>query len=170
MQDQNLAPVKIEEKKTASMSKNELVNPEFESVDSKNQPFTITANRAVQDAADELMLLEEPLADIVLNSGNWVAIQSRQGAYRQESQRLLLKDNVTLFHDDGYTARTEELNVDMKDGKAQTDLKVSAFGPAGELDASGMQADTKDDVLIFTGPAKLVIYDTKAPALKGFAP
>ena len=148
--------------KTAkTIGKNELLNPKFDSVDNKNQPFYITAKRALQDQDDALMLLDEPMADIALNNGNWLAVTARQGAYRQETQRLLLKDNVTLFHDAGYKVTTQELAVDMNVGTAQTETSISGHGPLGTLNAKGMHAASKTQTLIFTGPAKLVIYDTK---------
>ncbi|MCB1720517.1 MAG: LPS export ABC transporter periplasmic protein LptC [Rhodospirillales bacterium] len=151
--------------KTAkTIGKNELLNPKFDSVDNKNQPFHITARRALQDQNDALMLLDEPMADITLNNGNWLAITARQGAYRQETQRLLLKDNVTLFHDAGYKITTQELDVDMNVGTAQTETSISGHGPLGTLNAKGMHADSKAQTLIFTGPVKLVIYDTKTSA------
>ena len=114
-----------------AIARNELLNPKFDSIDDSNQPYTVTANRAVQDNNAEYMLLDAPLADIVLNSGNWVAIQSRQGAFRQESQQLLLKDDVTLFHDEGYTLTTPSLDVDLNSGIAETHSPVSAHGPMG---------------------------------------
>ena len=167
LQDDDIAPVKTEASMTQTIGKNELLNPTFESMDDKNQPYTITAKRALQDTNDELVLLDQPMADIVLNSGNWLAIKSRQGAFRQESQRLLLKENVTLFHDDGYTVKTEELNVDLKAGTAQTDIPIRGHGPAGTLEANGMKANSKDGTLVFTGPATVVLYDAKGTSGKG---
>ncbi len=155
----DMAPAKPDAKTASAIGKNELLNPKFDSVDDKNQPYTITAERALQDTDGELMVLDAPMADIVLNSGTWLAIKSRQGAFRQESQRLLLKDDVRLFHDDGYSAKTQELDVDLKAGTARTNVKITGHGPAGTLNASGMYADSKAEVLIFTGPAKIVLYD-----------
>ena len=159
--DDNLAPaIKDEQTVAARAGKNELVNPRFESVDEKNQPYVITANRALQDMGDELMILEEPLADMLLESGNWMAIKSRQGAYTQEARKLLLKDNVEIFHDDGYTVKTSELNVDMAAGLTNTQTPIRGHGPMGTLDANGMEASTNAQILKFIGPAKIVIYDT----------
>ena len=156
----DIAPA-INDKQTvaARAGKNELVNPRFESIDEKNQPYVVTANRALQDMGDELMILEQPLADIVLESGNWLAIKSRQGAYTQEARKLLLKDDVQLFHDDGYLVKTSELNVDMAAGLANTQTPIRGHGPMGTLDAQGMEASTDAQSLKFIGPAKIVIYD-----------
>ena len=65
-----------------TIGKNELLNPRFESNDDKNQPYTITAKRAIQGETNEdLVILEDPLADILLENGNWIAIKAEQGAY-----------------------------------------------------------------------------------------
>lgn len=161
LQENDIAPPPpADGQPTPRIGKNELISPRFESLDEKNQPYTITATRAVQDTDDELLLLDEPMADITLKSGTWLAINARQGAYRQQSQRLLLKDNVTMYHDAGYSVKTQELDVDLKDGTAQTDVTVQGYGPGGTLDAAGLRADQKAGTLILTGPAKVVIYDT----------
>lgn len=163
LKSDDLAPAKPDVKSTGVIGKNELLNPRFDSVDDKNQPFRITATRALQGTDDAMMLLDEPMADILLNNGSWLALTARQGAYRQETRRLLLKDNVTLFHDAGYKVTTQELDVDMNAGTARSDTTISGHGPLGTLDAKGMRADSKAQTLIFTGPARLVIYDAKAP-------
>jgi len=160
LQPDKLMPAQPDPETKATIGKNELLNPRFDSIDDKNQPYTITAKRALQGANEELILLEEPMADIMLENGNWVAIKAIQGAFRQESQRLLLKKNVTLFHDEGYTFKTQELDVDMKAGTAQTYLAINGHGPLGILNASGMNASTEDNKLTFKGPAKLILHDT----------
>lgn len=141
------------------IGRNELLNPRFESKDEKNQPYTITASRALQSKDNEnLVLLEQPLADILLNNGNWLAIKSKEGAYRQDSERLLLQEDVTIFHDAGYQMTMQELHVDMAKNLAWSETDIAAQGPAGLLDAKGMNAQMDKGELIFTGPAKLILY------------
>ncbi|MCB9990332.1 MAG: LPS export ABC transporter periplasmic protein LptC [Rhodospirillales bacterium] len=141
-----------------TVGKNELVNPRFESTDGKSQPFTITAKRAVQSARDpSVILLETPMADILMNDGAWMAAESEHGAYRQDSERLLLEGKVKLFHDRGYEMKTEKLLVNLKDREAWSDMPVYGQGPAGTLEATGMKAESGSSQLIFTGPVRLVL-------------
>jgi len=141
-----------------NVGQNELVNPKFESADEKNQPFSITALRAVQSARDpSVVLLEKPMADITLKSGTWLAAQAQKGAYRQNTERLLLQGEVKLFHDDGYEVTTDKLLVNLQNREAWSDEPVYGQGPAGSLEASGMQAHSNSNQLIFTGPAKLTL-------------
>lgn len=156
-----IVPVQEKNPEAKDVGRNELLAPRFESLDDKGQPYTITAKRAVQGEGDEdLILLEEPMADMLLSGGNWVAAQSERGAFSQKSQRLLLKGSVTLYHDQGYTMEMPELDVDLHAGTAWTNTDVRGHGPAGTLDAKGLKAESKAGKLIFNGPARLVLYDT----------
>lgn len=146
--------------KTASKSfgKNELLNAKFESSDDHNQPYTITAARAVQgEKGSDLVLLESPVADMLLNSGNWIAIKANEGDFDQKQQKLLLRGHVEMFHDKGYELESEQLHIDLKENTAWSDLVVSGRGPAGTLEATGMKAMSGSGHLIFSGPAKLVL-------------
>ena len=151
-----------------SVGKNELLDPRFESTDDQQQPYTITAKRAIQgETNDDLIILEEPLGDILLESGNWIAIEAEQGAFRQDNQRLLLKGMVKIFHDQGYQLETEQLNVDVKESTAWSETDVYVQGPEGNIQAIGLQANQGAGHLVFNGPAKLTltrIGDTFNPA------
>jgi lipopolysaccharide export system protein LptC len=102
-------------------------------------------------------MLEKPMADITLKDGTWLSVEANKGAYRQQSENLLLEDNVKLFHDDGYEIRSEKLLVDMQGRKAWSDKDVTGNGPAGSIKASGMQANSENNKLVFTGPVTLVL-------------
>ncbi len=143
-----------------SIGKNELLNPRFESQDDKKQPYTITAKRALQGETNEnLIILEEPLADMLLNTGSWLAIKANQGAFLQDNKRLLLKGNVQIYHDQGYQMNMAQLNVDMDKNTAWTDVDVYGQGPEGTIEAKGLQSDSQNGLLIFNGPAKLTLIE-----------
>lgn len=162
----------------ATIGKNELLNPQFESLDDKGQPYSVTALRAVQgdeDGADgEVgpMLLEKPKGELALNDGHKARMESDTGVYQQDARRLFLEGNVVLSHDLGYAMQMEQLDVDMEAGSAVTQTAVTGQGPEGTIAASGMQAFSADEVLIFTGPATLVLNlgDEKPLDFGGLAP
>lgn len=151
-------PIQEQAAEQKNIGKNELVNPRFESMDENKQPYTVTAHRAVQDETDEkLVILEQPVADMLLNSGNWVAVEADKGAYHQDTQKLLLEGHVKLFHDKGYQMETQKLHVDVEQNMAWSDDDVYGQGPAGTLNAKGMKANNATGRLVFTGPARLVL-------------
>ncbi|HBR68863.1 MAG TPA: LPS export ABC transporter periplasmic protein LptC [Rhodospirillaceae bacterium] len=151
-------PVEKQVAGSTEIGKNELVNPRFESTDENKQPYTVTAERAIQGEEDEkLVILEKPVADMLLNSGNWIAAQADKGAYHQGTQKLMLEGHVKLFHDKGYQLETQKLQIDVTKSLAWSDNPVYGQGPAGTLEAKGLKADNNAGRLVFTGPAKLVL-------------
>lgn len=156
--EKTLEPIPQEAESPKTAGRNELVKPHFESADEKSQPYTITADRAVQSASDpSVILLDAPMADITMNDGTWMSAKADNGSYRQDAERLMLQGKVRLFHDKGYELQTEKLLVNMKERRAWSDVPISGHGPAGTLEATGMQANAGTDRLIFTGPVKLVL-------------
>lgn len=150
----SMEPVEIEQ----LVSRNELINPRFESEDDRSQPYTITATRAIQSIENaDAVLLEEPKADITLRSGTWVAIEANQGTYRQNAQNLLLEGDVRLYHDEGYRMHTPRMMMNLPSRHARSDERVTGQGPGGSIEASGFQLHAESETLIFTGPATLVI-------------
>lgn len=153
-------PPKEEVLREASIGKNELLKPRFDTFDKKGRPYTITAERAFQtmDSSD-VIYLEKPVADSTMSDGAWIALQSTAGTYNQFVQTLFLEGNVKLYHDAGYSLVMDKLNIDMKANTAITNVQVKGQGPIGTLAAEGMNADGEKNILIFNGPAKLVLYD-----------
>ena len=53
-----------------------------------------------------------------------------------------------------------ELHIDLATRTAHSDTDVKGHGPAGTLQAKGLKGNNETNVLIFNGPAKLVLYDS----------
>jgi len=139
-----------------TVMKNELISPRFESRDKQNQPYSVTADRAVQSDRDpDLVLLENPKATLTLEKGD-VGASALHGAYAQETEALRLEQNVVLTYD-GYEFHASAVDVDLKGYSAFSDRPVEGAGPDASLSAAGLKADGNTDTLILTGPAKLVL-------------
>ena len=160
-EDDKIVPIKQEDvqpQMKREIGKNELINPHFESVDDKGQPFTITATRALQENDEKgEMLLESPKGTMNLNTGKTVTLSADKGAYHQIEQYLDLNDNVILSYSEGYNLKTRILHIDLKDNKAWSKQPIRVTGPQGEINALGMTASSKDKNIIFTGPAKMTL-------------
>lgn len=140
------------------IAKNELLNPQLESLDKKNQPYKITADRAIQGEKNkDLIMLENPVGILTMSDGANIKVQSKTGAYRQDTERFFLEGDVYLSHDSGYSLKSSETHIDLKDSYAWTDKSVFGKGPDIEIDAHGLQANGKTGQILFTGPVKLVL-------------
>ena len=151
--------------------KNELLSPRFESVNKNNQPFSITASRATQgkEGAD-FVYLTEPMADLMMEDGAWVAIKANKGTYQQHTEKLLLYDTVRLFHDDGYQIEAEEIRIDLKSEYAYSDQKVIVRGPEGFIESTGIEVIGDEEKIIFLGPAKVTLYQSDTLSLERVSP
>lgn len=139
---------------------NELTKPRFESRDKKSQPYTITANKAIQSETQKNKIyLDKPMADMTLSSGTWVAVEADQGEYTENEEELLLKGNVHFFEDGGYSLETESMSINLNNQTAHSDNPVKAHGPAGILNAQGLTAKQNENKIIFKGPAKLTLHN-----------
>lgn len=152
-------PVKKEELVPQSANiQNELLKPVYNSVDSNNQPFTVTADLATQDRSNpDLVNLDKPNAELSQSDGGKISADAVTGLYEQKTQKLNLEGDVHLMHSNGYTLYTEELRVDIPTQKTFSGRDVRVEGPAGSIDAKGLEGDGIAGVLVFTGPAKVVL-------------
>lgn len=137
---------------------NRLLSAKYQSVDNKNQPYTIMADQAMQAMDNkDVVILDKPMADLQMNDGRWLAAQSAKGSYSQSKERLVLSNGVRIFHDDGYQLITDHMDIDFNTGRAEAKQAVSVDGPDGSIEASGMDIFDMGNHIIFRGPAKAVI-------------
>jgi lipopolysaccharide export system protein LptC len=108
---------------------------------------------------------------MTMTSGDKVDAHADKGLYQQKAQKLNLEGAVVLKHSNGYTLKTEELRVDLASQKTYSGQDVRVEGPGGTIDATGLEGDSNAGVLVFTGPAKVILYsDGKLLSPKDKAP
>ena len=116
----------------------------------------ITADTATQ-AGPEPVNLTAPKADVTLQNGTWLMVQSRDGVYMQHAGQLDLSHDVLLYRQDGTTMTSQTADVDLRQGAASSDQPTHAEGPFGVLDAPGFALVDKGAVVQFPGPAHLLL-------------
>jgi lipopolysaccharide export system protein LptC len=135
-----------------------MVNAHFSGLDKLNRPYTVTAEVARQmPSKDDLVSLEGPKADITLQSGAWVAVNSDTGLYQQQQQVLDLFGQVHVFHDTGIEFTTDSARVNLNQGTAEGTEPVAGQGTFGELNAQGFQLLDRGERVIFTGKSRLLL-------------
>jgi lipopolysaccharide export system protein LptC len=135
----------------------QLVAPRFQGIDELGRPYTITARVGRQIGQEEVMLLDQPRADILLNDGAWVYVEADNGRYDKPAQHLDLEGNVRIFHDSGMLFRTEQASVQIDQGSADGDRATQAQGSFGTIESEGFRLRDRGAVMIFTGKAHAVL-------------
>lgn len=130
---------------------------QYHGTDQQGQPFTVTADSAIQKNDDELALTG-PVGDITLKSGAWLELRSKTGLFHQKSDKLGLTGNVTLYRNDGSTMNVAHADIDLHAGTAMSRSPVQAQGPFGTLTAAnGFLLTNRGADITFNGPATLTL-------------
>jgi lipopolysaccharide export system protein LptC len=138
-----------------------VIEPRFQGLDDQNRPYTVTAATAVQAGDAEIVQLQAPRADILMNDGGWIYLEARQGRYDRPGSRLDLAGRVTIHHDDGTQLVTDRAAIDVTAGNAEGDEAVAAQGPFGTLTAEGFRLYDRGQVVVFTGRSRTLLEGTR---------
>lgn len=142
-----------------ALRQHEMSAPKFVGSDDKSRPYQVEAKSArLAHAKSDTVILEQPKASVTLESGNWVAVTSRDGEFNQKTRVISLIGDVYVFHDANYTFRTERATVDTEKKRAWGDKPVVATGPKGTIESKGFRIEDKGATIIFTGKTKVVLH------------
>jgi lipopolysaccharide export system protein LptC len=129
----------------------------YQGVDDQNRPYNVTADSAVQQDKTGLIDLTKPRADILLTSGAWMLLEARDGQFDRPKSLLDLQGNVTLWHDNGTTMKSETAHIDVHAGEAESDQPTAAQGPFGTIESEGFRLRDRGQVMVFTGKSHAVL-------------
>jgi lipopolysaccharide export system protein LptC len=115
---------------------------------------------------EQVVDMDSPKGDIAMDDGSWISVQAAKGLFNNTTQTLYLSDGVTLFHDSGYEMHMKDVNVDIRDRHAKTDLPVQGQGPAGAIDAQNLEVSDGGDLIVFGGPLRLTLWNLKGSGPK----
>ena len=144
---------------SAELQAGKLLQVRYHGQDTRNRPYTVTADEAVQDGAERVNLTT-PKGDVVSENGSWTYGESLRGVYRQHAGLLDMSGNVILYRDNGVTMQTQSAAIDLKQGAAAGNEPTHAEGPFGTLDAQGFALVDKGDVIQFDGKSRLLLNGT----------
>jgi lipopolysaccharide export system protein LptC len=140
-------------------------NLHFTGTDSKDQAYSINAVKATRpQGLQNIFDLDQPKAEITMTNGVWLAVQSQQGRYDQDSRKLWLGGDVQVFHDQGYQFTSDELQVDMKENYAFGNKPVLIQGSFGEITGQGFRLLEGGQVMIVKGPARAILALQNTPS------
>jgi lipopolysaccharide export system protein LptC len=139
-----------------------MVNPRYRGVDEENRPFTVVADKAVQDRSGaDIVDLQRPQADLTTKDGAWITLSARDGRYDRASKHLHLEEDVSLFHDRGFEVHTSVADADLKAGTAHGDRPTRGHGPSGQIEGEGFRILDRGARIIFTGKSQLIIRESE---------
>jgi lipopolysaccharide export system protein LptC len=149
-----LAFASIEQKEDSQPA---MIKPRFQGVDSKNQPYIITAAMAVQQS-ESVVWLEKVTADLTTENKEWLALVAEEGVYDMSEGVLLLQGDVQLYHDGGYEMRTERVRINTHNLSAFGDSPVTIKSNTGDLRADNFSIVEHGERLLFNHHVKMLLH------------
>lgn len=144
-----------------------MTNARYSGTDAKGQPYSVSAKGVRERTGDDKRVeLAAPQADVTTENGTWLSLSAESGLYDRQGDTLDLTGQVSLFQDQGYELHTDAMTLNLKDGTAKSSAPVDGQGPFGELKAAGFDLHEKGRVVVFTGPARVVLSGQGAPKAK----
>lgn len=144
--------------RTAPLRNFEMANPRYEGRDDEGRPFVLTASSARQaELGADRVRLREPRAQVTLENGNLLTVTAERGVFLQDERLLTLRGDVNVYHDAGYTFKTELAILDMRENTAHGDEPVIATGPKGTLEAQGFRVLDDGKTVLFTGRSRVTL-------------
>lgn len=136
-----------------------MIKARYIGTDGKGQPFTLTADEALQAKNDpDLITLKTIVADMFAEGGAWLAMTANSGIYRRLRETLDLEGAVSVYSDEGQELHTERAHIDIKAGTAHGDVPVLGQGPFGLIEGTGFEASERGAVILLKGRVKATIY------------
>ncbi len=135
-----------------------MINPRYAGTDRDGRPFVITAAVGRQvPQRDDVMSLDQPVANVQSHSGAKIVVTSESGVYQTQTQYLDLFGNVTIKHEDGTTFVTSAARLDAANNAAEGSAPVEGHGPRGDITAQGFRILDNGDITIFTGKSNMLL-------------
>jgi lipopolysaccharide export system protein LptC len=134
-----------------------MINGRYVGSDSHGRPYTVTYESAAQPPGGGPVEMVNPVAELTLQNGRWVALRAGHGLYDQTAGTFDLSDNVELFHDDGYRFTTASAHIEFTRNLIWGDRAVRGRGPKGEIAARGFRVINNGEAIVFTGPTSLIL-------------
>jgi len=135
-----------------------MIKPRLTGADRKGNPFVITADMAIQDAANvKRATLKNVQADLTLEGNRWMNATAVRGFVDMDRGTLKLDGGIAVFSDDGYEIHTARADVDLRQGTLQGPVTVYGHGPSGSFRSDTFELDRKTQQLILNGHVQMTL-------------
>lgn len=139
-----------------------MTDPKLEGYTAANKPYSLRANKAVQDPHNPGMIeLQHIIAALPLGERGEAAVDAVRAYYDNINGRLQFDKPFEIRTDDGMVAKLETADVNLATSQLSTDRPVDIRRGGQHLTANGLQIRENGQVLFFNRGVSLVIDNTK---------
>ena len=167
-QSYRLTPPAVEIKADATaVSEGKLVmsNPTLQGFTEENQPYTMSALRAVQDIANEAVLeLEGIAATLPIGADTSATIDAPTGVFDRTANTLDINSKINIKTSDGAVATLNSAHVDIAAGRMTTDQPVEITYKDASINSDTLSVEKNGKLVVFEKRVRVHIVPPKTDA------
>lgn len=135
-----------------------MTGPQLKGYTKDKRPFSMVAERAVQDAKQSgVVALEGIKAQLPVGDKDSAEIDAVSGVYDSNNGRLQFDDAFTVKTTDGMEAKLGSASVNMSSGEMSTDKPVDIRTENAHIRANKMRIEESGKVMVFESDVHLTI-------------
>jgi lipopolysaccharide export system protein LptC len=135
-----------------------MAKPKMEGYDAEKRPYTMTAERAIQQSASSSVVeLEKITADLPFGKSETAKLTADGGVFDNASNKLDLKDNIKFFTSDGMKAVLTKASINLSTNEMSSDAAVDIVTDGSHITADRMKIEEGGKVFVFEGRVRLKI-------------
>lgn len=154
---ESAAPTRSEAESAAPLSSEIVVtDSRLTGFDRERQPYSVTAERAVQDAAEPNRIHLEGIAgELHQASGDTLGLAASTALFDSKSDVLQLEGDVTLVSAGRFVAKMAKADVTLTDKRLRSQGPVRVTFDRGRISAGGLEITEDGNRVIFFDRAKV---------------
>lgn len=139
-----------------------IIEPKFLGLNKNKKPFLVKAHRAEKISNQEnVYKLKKPSGEMKDNKGTMFFLNSLEGEFDQNNQKIHLYENVYLKNLEGLSFKTESAYIDLETNDIYGNVKTFGFNNNGEISSQGFKIKDQGNIITFKGPTNLIINNGK---------
>ncbi len=133
-------------------------NPNLNGVDGNKRPFSLSADRAIQDADQPKRVeLISIVARLPMNEKVFADVTAGNGIYDADAKTLILTQQVEVLTTDGMRIVLENADVDIAGGTLETRKPIFASSRQADIMSNSLQVRENGERLIFEGGVRMTL-------------
>lgn len=133
-------------------------NPQLNGVDENKRAYSLTADRAMQDAANPTRVeLSNIIAELPVDDEISANIKAGTGIYDAELKTLILQEKINVQTNSGINLDLDDAQIDIDKGTLNTSGNVRATSPQADISADSVSVAERGNIVKFSGNVRMTL-------------
>ena len=139
-----------EKKYAKDKSELRIANAKLIGSDEKNRPYVITAKSALKNSVKKnTMILYSVEADISIEKGKWLLLQTKEASYDHDKKILSSQDLVKIYYNNGTSLESSNIDYNISSGLIKGNNGITMFGKWGVIESGSFSFNINSQKLKF---------------------